>query len=156
MPIYCPSLFSLLVQCWNDNPEVQGSIPGGCSDFLVFEVSISNRPIYRADQGSAIENPNKRLFHIYRFMQFDIAGYELRNLFWPPEGCKVRQYMAQNLQTAISQSLQAGSCSFEFVWCVCLLLCCDNYTYSNVLLCSSHNFIGSPESSKLNTLSLRV
>ena len=45
-------------------------IPGGCSDILVLEVSISNRPEFRADQGSAIENPNKRLF-------------------WPPEGRKV-------------------------------------------------------------------
>ena len=69
----------------DDNPEVQGSIPGGCSGFLVFEVSISNRPIFRADQGSAIENPDKRLF-------------------WPPEGRKVRQTRAQNLQRAISQS----------------------------------------------------
>ena len=62
-------------------------IPGGCSDFLVFDVSMSNRPIFRADQGSAIENPDKRLF-------------------WPPEGRKVRQSMAQNLQRAISQSFR--------------------------------------------------
>ena len=40
--------------------------------FLVFEVSISNRPEFRADQGSAIENHDKCLF-------------------WPPEGFKVRQ-----------------------------------------------------------------
>ena len=51
-------------------------------NFLVFEVSISNRPEFRADQGSAIENPDKRLF-------------------WPPEGRKVRQPRTQNLQTAI-------------------------------------------------------
>ena len=69
---------------WYDNPEVQGLIPGDCSEFLVFEVSMSNRPIFRADQGSAIENQDKRLF-------------------WPPEGRKVRQSMAENLQRAISQ-----------------------------------------------------
>ena len=49
---------------------------GSCSDFLVFEVSISNRPEFHADQRSAIENPDKRLF-------------------WPPEGRKVRQPRAQ-------------------------------------------------------------
>ena len=27
-------------------PEVQGSIPGGWRDFLVFELSISNRPFF--------------------------------------------------------------------------------------------------------------
>ena len=37
---------------------------------FVFEVSTSNRPFFRADQGSAIENCDKRLF-------------------WPPEGRKV-------------------------------------------------------------------
>jgi len=62
-------------------------IPGGCSDFLVFEASISNRPIFCADQGSGIENPDERLF-------------------WPPEGRKVRLSMAQNLQRAISQSFR--------------------------------------------------
>ena len=54
---------------------------------LVFEVSISNRPIFRADQGSAIENPDERLF-------------------WPPEGRKVRLSMAQNLQRVLSQSFR--------------------------------------------------
>ena len=53
---------------------------------LDFEVSISNRPFFRADQGSAIESPEKCLF-------WTPEGYT----FWPPEG--------QKLQTAIYQPI---------------------------------------------------
>ena len=38
--------------------------------FLLFEVSISNRPVFCADRESTIENCDKRIF-------------------WPPEGRKV-------------------------------------------------------------------
>ena len=63
----------------DDNFEVQGLIPGCCSDFLIFEVSISNRPEFCADQGSTIENPDERFF-------------------WPPEGSKVRQLREQTFK----------------------------------------------------------
>ena len=51
---------------------------------IVFEVSISNRPFFCADQGSGIENSDKRLI-------------------WPPEGHEVEQLIAKNLQMAISR-----------------------------------------------------
>ena len=54
--------------------------------FLVFEVSISNQPESRTDQGSEIKNPVKRIF-------------------WPPEGHKVKQPRTENLQTAILNDL---------------------------------------------------
>ena len=57
--------------------------------FVLFEVSISNRPVFRPDRESAIENCNKRIF-------------------WPPEGCKVEPPRAKNLQMAISRSFLAG------------------------------------------------
>ena len=50
--------------------------------FLVFEVSISNRPFFCADREYAIENSEKRIF-------------------WPPEGRKVEPPRAKNLQMAI-------------------------------------------------------
>ena len=56
---------------------------------IVFEVSISNRPVFCADRGSANENSDKRLF-------------------WPPEGCEVEQTRAKNLPIAISLFFLAG------------------------------------------------
>ena len=56
---------------------------------LVFEVSISNRPIFCADRGSANENSDKRFF-------------------WPPEGHEVDQPRAKNLPIAISRSFLVG------------------------------------------------
>ena len=56
--------------------------------FLVFEVSTSNRPVFRADQEYAIENSDKRIF-------------------WPPEGREVELPRAKNLQMAISRSFLA-------------------------------------------------
>ena len=56
--------------------------------FLVFEVSISNRPFFCADREYAIEKSDKRIF-------------------WPPEGRKVEPPRAKNLQMAISQSFLA-------------------------------------------------
>ena len=53
--------------------------------FVLFEVSISNRPVFRADRESAIENCDKRIF-------------------WPPEGRKVEPPTPKNLQTAITRS----------------------------------------------------
>ena len=56
---------------------------------FLFEVSISNRPVFRADQGSVIENCDKCLF-------------------WPPEeGRKVEPPTPKNLQMAISLSFFA-------------------------------------------------
>ena len=48
--------------------------------FLDFEVSISNRPVFCADRGSAIESPEKRLF-------WTPEGCT----FWPPEGQNFKQ-----------------------------------------------------------------
>ena len=56
--------------------------------FLVFEVSISNQPVFCADREYAIENSDKRIF-------------------WPPEGRKVEPPRAKNLQMAISRSFLA-------------------------------------------------
>ena len=56
--------------------------------FLVFEVSISNRPFFCADREYAIEKSDKRIF-------------------WPPEGRKVEPPRAKNLQMAISRSFLA-------------------------------------------------
>ena len=56
---------------------------------LVFEVSISNRPIFCADRGSANENSDKRLF-------------------WPLEARKVEPPRATNLRIAMSRSFLAG------------------------------------------------
>ena len=53
--------------------------------FVLFEVSISNRPVFCADRESAIENCDKRIF-------------------WPPEGRKVEPPTPKNLQTAITRS----------------------------------------------------
>ena len=52
--------------------------------FVLFEVSISNRPVFCADRESAIENFDKRIF-------------------WPPEGRKVEPPRAKNIQMAISR-----------------------------------------------------
>ena len=56
--------------------------------FVLFEVSISNRPVFCADRESAIENCDKRIF-------------------WPPEGRKVEPPTPKNLQTAITRSIFA-------------------------------------------------
>ena len=56
--------------------------------FVLFEVSISNQPVFCADRGSAKENSDKRLF-------------------WAPEGCEVETKRAKNLQIAISRSFLA-------------------------------------------------
>ena len=56
---------------------------------FVFEVSISNRPIFCADRGSANENSDKRLF-------------------WPLEARKVEPPRATNLRIAMSRSFLAG------------------------------------------------
>ena len=56
--------------------------------FLVFEVSISNRPVFRADREYANENCDKRIF-------------------WPPEGREVEPPTPKNLQTAITRSIFA-------------------------------------------------
>ena len=56
--------------------------------FLLFEVSISNRPVFRADREYANENCDKRIF-------------------WPPEGRKVGPPTPKNLQTAITRSIFA-------------------------------------------------
>ena len=71
-----------MVKCWYDNPEVQGPIPGGCSDFLVFEASISKRPEFRADQESAIKNPRSKI----RDQKSQQTPF-----FGPTEGRKVMQ-----------------------------------------------------------------
>ena len=64
--------------------------------FLVFEVSISNRPFFCADREYAIEKSDKRIF-------------------WPPEGRKVEPPRAKNLQMAISRSFLAEMGS-NFLW----------------------------------------
>ena len=56
--------------------------------FLLFEVSISNRPVFCADRESAIENCDKRIF-------------------WPPEGREVEPPTPKNLQTAITRLIFA-------------------------------------------------
>ena len=55
---------------------------------FVFEVSISNQPVFCADRGSAKDNSDKRLF-------------------WAPEGHEVEPKRAKNLQIAISRSFLA-------------------------------------------------
>ena len=55
---------------------------------FVFEVSISNQPVFCADRGSAKENSDKRLF-------------------WAPEGHEVEPKRAKSLQIAISRSFLA-------------------------------------------------
>ena len=60
--------------------------------FLVFEVSISNRPVFCADREYAIENSDKRIF-------------------WPPEGREVEPPRAKN---GVSSAF-FGSNEFKFV-----------------------------------------
>merc|ERR1711994_1051795 len=64
--------------------------------FLVFEVSTSNRPVFRADREYAIENSDKRIF-------------------WPPEGRKVGLPRPKNLQMAISRPF-LPEMSSTFFW----------------------------------------
>ena len=72
--------------------------------FLLFEISISNQPVFCADQESAIENCDKRIF-------------------WPPEGRKVEPPTPKNLRTAITRSI-FGQIIFSFALTLIRVLWC--------------------------------
>ena len=63
-------------------------------NFLVFEVSISNRLVFRADREYANENCQKRIF-------------------WPPEGREGEPPTPKNLQTAITLFRSFSSFSLQ-------------------------------------------